>query len=348
MTDSVCDIVGQWEPETRESAKEYLRRNYDTLWNSALWTESIIIADAAIDARQRQVVLPYLFDRVLEVRTNEGGPLTQITRLQNAELPYLLNVSKDIFEQSGEPVFYNVLPSIATQNLSYVPEKIQAISSNAAGLTHFGQIDHEATDDGAEIFIKGEREGVEIYEVLRLPAGSFEFPYTFTSRHWWALGKNTYDVITTISKPGTNRNINFFGTSTRKKLLVLRPEETERKHVRIEIHPNFGENGLSIDNHGDSTAGTVLVCGKRRLSPMVEDRDSPQIAGVSNILIAAAAGDLFDKMGKSDMAAKFQQKAASLTQILIKGETEQAAHQPKIVPYTEGFSSRRPSLTWFP
>jgi hypothetical protein len=109
----------------------------------------------------------------------------------------------------------------------------------------------------------------------------------------------------------------------------------ERKHIRLEIHPNYDDGSESDD------PGSVLVCGKRRLSSLVDDNDSPQLRNAANILINGAAADMFDRLGNDAMAQKYSAKASALTQVLVKGETEQATRTTKIVPYTEGDYRRR-------
>ncbi len=320
MVDSTCDIIGRWEPELIESVKDRIRRNYDLLWNMQLWPETIIIADAVVSRNQQNVILPHLFDKVIGVRTNQGGPLTRVTPLKNANLPYYLDVAFNIFEQSGEPIFYNLLPSIAIQML---PDQAEYIIVEA--LT-------QHSDVGAKIFVKGETGGEEFQETLEL--NSATFPY--------ATSVNRYETITTLSKPVTDAYVFARTVSDSTPLVLLRPEEIQRKHIRLEIHPNFSADGISAD------AGSVLVCGKRVLSPLVNDHDAPALRNVASILINSAAADMFDKLGQGDMAAKYTQKAQALTQVLIKGETEQSTNIVKITPYTESFSSRSRISSTFP
>ena len=40
MTDAVCQICGQWTPEYRQVIREFLRRNYQTMYDTFLWPES--------------------------------------------------------------------------------------------------------------------------------------------------------------------------------------------------------------------------------------------------------------------------------------------------------------------
>jgi hypothetical protein len=43
MTDAVCQICGQWTPEYRQVIREFLRRNYQTLYDVFLWPESLVM-----------------------------------------------------------------------------------------------------------------------------------------------------------------------------------------------------------------------------------------------------------------------------------------------------------------
>jgi hypothetical protein len=328
MTDSVCDIISHWEPDIRESIKDRIRRNYALLWDMELWPESIVVADADISTNQTGIVLPYFFDKVIAARLNGDGPITKMTPLKDAELPYYFNVAYNIFEQSGEPVYYNLLPSVGVYKLPASAEQIKVRSAD----TPQGRITGTNLGDvGVEIFLKGELEGYETSEVLTLGAHLD-----------WTNSVNQYDVITTLSKPTTVSNFQAAGVDSQQIFLYLHPEEMERKHIRLELHPNFSSDGITGD------PGSVLICGKRRMSPLVDDNDSPQLRNVANILINSAAADMFDKLGQGDMAAKYTQKAQALTQVLVKGDTEQSTHIVKVTPYTEAFSSRSRISSTFP
>ena len=63
MTDAVCKICGQWTPEYRLIIREFLRRNYQTLYDTFLWPESLVMV--RVPFTTEQVVMPHYIDKVL-------------------------------------------------------------------------------------------------------------------------------------------------------------------------------------------------------------------------------------------------------------------------------------------
>ena len=66
MTDAVCTICGQWTPEYRLIIREFLRRNYQTMYDMFLWPESLVMV--RVPYTTEQVVMPHYIDKVLGVR----------------------------------------------------------------------------------------------------------------------------------------------------------------------------------------------------------------------------------------------------------------------------------------
>jgi hypothetical protein len=56
---------------------------------------------------------------------------------------------------------------------------------------------------------------------------------------------------------------------------------------------------------------------------------------VQQVLIAAAAADLFQKLEKPELATVQQQKASASTEVLKAKNTDQAASSPRFVPAVE-------------
>lgn len=331
MVDSVCDIIGRWEPDIRESVKDRIRRNYDVLWNMQLWPDSLLFGNVDVSTTQSEIILPYYIDKVLGVRTNTGGSLVGAQPLTNVESPWFFGADYTIFEATGEPLYYNLVTPLANSAVIPAAEGVQIASTagNPGGpLTRWGH--NGESDQGVEVFIRGEAAGVEYNEILRLPAGGqVPGPTFYNDTTVYAMSVHSYDKIYTFSKPVTNGVISMIGSSTFNAYGELQPWETERKHMRIEIRPNYSSNGVS------STPGSVLVCGKRKLAGLIDDNDSPLLRNAHQVLINGAAADMFDRLGSGDMATKYAQKAAAQTQILIDGEIKQNTVTPRVIPYVE-------------
>ena len=56
MTDAVCTICGQWTPEYRQIIREFLRRNYQALYDVFLWPESLVVV--RVPYTTEQVIMP--------------------------------------------------------------------------------------------------------------------------------------------------------------------------------------------------------------------------------------------------------------------------------------------------
>jgi hypothetical protein len=80
---------------------------------------------------------------------------------------------------------------------------------------------------------------------------------------------------------------------------------------------------------------TCLVLGKRAIQPLLIDQDTPIITGAQDVLINAAAADLFRKLEKPDMATALLQKTDGLMSVLKAKNTDQAASAPRFVPQIE-------------
>lgn len=348
LTDSVCDIVGRWEPDIRESIKERIRRNYQLLWDMQLWPESIIIANCPIAPDQQQVVLPYLFDRVIGVRTMKEGPLTNVVNLQNAEISWYFGVAYNIFEEAGQPVYYSMLTSVAVATLPPQSEPLQ-VRSDAATIVVPNQAQPvpvpyqvNSPDAGKGVFIKGEANGLEVSETVILPAAIDPGVLRRNGDNLpWVTSINRYDTPLTISKPVTTGTVVVRGATSQQELLRLGPGETERKHLRIWLLPNQGVvNQTDTLAQAVADAGRVLVCGKRQVSPLLDDSDSPQLRNCNNILINAAAADILFRLEKPDLANQLSQKAQEQMKVLTTAETAHNAYTPMVVPYAENYARR--------
>jgi hypothetical protein len=328
LTDSVCDIIGDWKPDTRISVKERVRRNYQTLWEMALWPESTVVARVTATDNE-QIILPHYFDRVIEVRDDQNPTGT----LRNSEVSIFFDVDKDIFERAGNPTDYTMLTPIGVSALPpYTESLLFFLGSGDFGgrLTRFPHFIQEK----AEVFVKGETDGAEISETVDVTAVPGEVPGPLFDTAFAALPSTqfAYNTPITIAKPITRNDMVVYGASSKRVLLRLGAQERERKFMRLWLLPN---NSANTDV---TAAETYLVLGKRAISPLVADSDTCQLRNVENILINGAAADMLDKIGNAALAATLRTKAAAASQILIDGETNQNANNPVVIPYVEGFS----------
>jgi hypothetical protein len=321
LTDSVCDIIGDWKPDTRISVKERVRRNYQTLWEMALWPESTVVARVYATDNE-QIILPHYFDRIISVRS-DANPSAE---LANQEVSIFFNIDPQIFERVGDPLYYSMLPPVGVAVLPPRTEALAFYLGNDSDTSN-------AVSEAVNVFIKGEANGSEISESLTV--ASVPSPNNLPNDAEWfgTLPRSAFDYNTpiTIAKPVTRNPMRVYGVDSKRVLLNLGPQERERKYIRIWLLPN--KTGDALTN-----PQSYLVLGKKAISPLVDDADTCQLRNVENILINGAAADMLDKIGNAALAATLRTKAAAASQIMVDGETNQNASNPVVIPYVEGFS----------
>jgi hypothetical protein len=304
MTDAVCTICGQWTPDYRLIIREFLRRNYQALYDVFLWPESLIVV--RVPYTTEQVIMPAYIDKVLGIRgTND-------MRMFPADAGLILDITPWAFEAIGTPVSYTTLTPVAVSTMPSVTAQLIFQSTN--------------NSDRTKIAVRGEilSIGQELEEQVILNGTS-----QVSTRY-------SYDIPLTIAKEITfgdvsvNLNIPAFTS-----LEVLPSYVRELKHQRFWFLPPPDNSGLSSAGGGGSSTFTALVLGKRAIRPLLTDQDTPIITGVQQVLIAAAAADLFQKLEKPDLATVQQQKASASTEVLKAKNTDQAASSPRFVPAIE-------------
>jgi hypothetical protein len=148
--------------------------------------------------------------------------------------------------------------------------------------------------------------------------------------------RNAYDIPLTIAKDITLGDVTINAAIVGDEVIaggnlgVIPANQRELKHQRLWFLP--APDSGRIPEEGFFTC---LVLAKRAIKPLLTDQDTPIITGVQQILIAAAAADLFRKLEKHDMANAFQQKAAGSTDVLKAKNMDQAASSPRFVPQIE-------------
>lgn len=332
LADSVCDLIGRWEPEVRISAKEKIRRNWQTLWEMALWAESTVVARVTATDRE-QLILPPFFDRAIAVRPDDGS----IQQLRNAEVSLFFNIDPQIFERDQDPVYFSVISPTATDVLPPYTEPITCILMGNGSCGPLILHSHWS-DEVTKVFFKGEGNGVEAVEELTVHtmppvAGPCRIIDIINTG---ATTSNSYDTPLTLSKGITKGTLEVYGTISHRLLMTLSPNERERKHIRLWLLPNrriaFQQIGGIAQE--DPTPKTYLVLGKRKMSPLIADNDTTQLRNCENILINGAAADMLTKSDPA-LSTSLRNKAGELLKVLIDGETKQSAYEPTITPYVE-------------
>jgi hypothetical protein len=302
MTDAVCTLCGQWTPDYRLIIREFLRRNYQSLYDLYLWPESLVVV--RVPFTTEQVVMPPYIDKVLGIRG------TTNLRMFPSDAGLILDIAPNVFDEIGDPVSYTTLTPVGVATLPAVTTRLLIASQNPA--------------DRTNVAIRGEilATGQELEETITLNGVTGVFTH------------NVYDIPLTIAKEITFGDVTVNAESDGMRSLEVLPSYVrELKHQRLWFLPAPDSSVLSTAGHPDTF--TCLVLGKRAIRPLLTDQDTPIITGVQQVLIAAAAADLFRKLEKNDQATAMSQKASASTDVLKAKNMDQAASSPRFVPAVE-------------
>ena len=291
MRDAVCALTGQWSPEMTILVDEFLRRNYQVVYDACNWSETAVLVRISTDGEQ--AVLPEYVGRIQSIRAG-----SQWYSLTPVDQSLFFATYPAIFDQTGEPIAFSYLTPCAVKKLPTQNERLVITSSST-------------DDDGVQLFIKGETLGTEASESPVLPVDPTE---------------HTYDCPLTISKPITVGDVSVRGESTGTLYQTLLAAERERKHIRLWLRP---PNASSLN---------LLALGKRKMHPLVTDEDTPLLRDIQNVLINAAAADMFVKLGNNDAATAAKAKADAALKTMIDLEQSQSAQSQRVIPYVEPMS----------
>lgn len=78
-----------------------------------------------------------------------------------------------------------------------------------------------------------------------------------------------------------------------------------------------------------------MILGKRKITPLRSEEDTPIITGAQGVLIAGAVADLFTRLGNNESANIYRTRAEASAKVLVLENTDQSAYSPKIVPVIE-------------
>ena len=215
--------------------------------------------------------------------------------IRNEDISTFFGMTPQIFEEiTGPARGYSLLTPVGVYVLPEIQERLSFFSTDPM--------------DNAQIFIRGESSGQIYEESVQLNGLS----QVYTAR--------AYDVPLTLAKPETHGDITVRGAFSNAPLQTLYANQTERKHMRLWIQPS------------NTTAHSCLILGKRKITSLVDDSDTPMIRNVHNVLINAAVAAISKDAAVSQ---KYGVRAASALKTLIDGETNQQSRTPRVIPYVE-------------
>jgi hypothetical protein len=166
--------------------------------------------------------------------------------------------------------------------------------------------------DKGTIFVMGESRGSEVSESVELNGA---IPVQTV---------NEYDTPLTVAKGPTRGDVTVLGHTSGAQLERILADERERKHMRLWLQPT-------------PPATVCLVLGKRTIKPLVQNEDTPMLRDIQDVLISAACGDMFAKLGNDKAAKEARAQAETALQTLVSLETQQGAYSACVVPDVEPY-----------
>lgn len=298
MSCAVAARTSQYSPESAILIKDFIRRNYQQVYDSTLWTESTIEVD--VTSVTSVLVLPEYIDRVISIRG-----VSTLGQLSVAQPSLFYSINPWIFEQTGDPLAFSYLAPVGVRTLPLLTETIRLVSTSAT--------------DKTPVFLRDETLG---YVSVNLNGTT---PVTTS------IG---FTAPLTVSKGITTGTVSAVGNTSTLLLVELLPNERERKHIRIRFRPTPTSNVVC-----------KVLC-KRKITPLIQDEDSPLLRDIGNVLINLACSDMFSKLGNDKAAADSRSKAGEALSTLIDLEKSQGANSWQVVPDVEPMGNWMDADMW--
>lgn len=205
-------------------------------------------------------------------------------------------INPQAFDTMGTPVAFTTMQPVATSVPVNTPQM--------GGISFVS----DASSDSGSILIRGSISGNSVSETAQING---IIPVDLDG---------DYDLITLISRSPSASTITF--TISSSEISVLLPDSAGVQYVRINL----------LQQPKDLTK-SILVLGKRKFQPMVNDLDAPEIRGIDNALIALSMSDLLERQRQYAKAQMKLQEGEAMIKIAIGLETSQGASLPRIVPW---------------
>jgi hypothetical protein len=295
--DFICGKLGKSDEASVTLAKGFVRARWKMIWDSALWTESKVLASVSVTAGQTISIAPDTIERILAIRWNTNRNLWPVSS------ETVFDFDSEAWDRSGGPMRFVILQPA-----------VSGPSSGNPNLTISGTDDDDASaGKRAKIVVESEA-GTTFEFTTTIPTvAASPLNLSILSGLRWIISftkEVTEGTITVSMAPG--------GVGI---LLGSQTEATRRPRFRLLETP--------------STAGAVLLLGKRKANLLTEDQDAPLLQNVDNALIAFATSDMLERMRQYSKAKLKVEEAAAQMKILFDLERGQQASHVQIIPMEE-------------
>ena len=376
----VCNLVNKTDDTSKTRCKEFIRQHHENVINSALWRETIAVEQTTLpfDGRLTQIILDnggtgYTSTPTISFTGGGGsgatadceiggGAVTKIY-IQNAGTGFTSAptvvftggagsgakataiadslADEMVCPQKFETILgvsyneQNLLPTQLITQFMTNPDSFKSDADSAqfsvidsSGINfnpNYGAIEFmssDSADNGKQITIIGELAGQELTmqkETVTLASS------VLTTESWSAvhsLSKETTTGYVQVRNPSVTSDYFFW------------PEwENVSKFQRVKF--------FDRPKYDASSPVNLYIVGKKKIQPMVSDYDTPMVAGIDNVLIHFATGDMLKRSRQFGKAQLEIQQANGLMQVARDQENNQSAKEVRLIPDVYGMGYTR-------
>lgn len=285
MASFVCGKVRQSDTRALAKCKGFLRQRYELIYNEALWRDSLYPfaftftpnASGVPASWESTFLMPSVVDKVVAVRT-AGQEVTAVGQ------EILMRGNIDQFTQSGEPVeFATGAPCVALLPAAYGTHDLEMFGGDTGQAWSVYYIN----SSGNRIKVTG----VFSAETSAIADGV-------------SAGQLVY-VVERVTKQGSTTQASLTTEFTDVSLSVCPAADSSfPQRIPVRFIP------------GPSAATAMKALVKKKVVPLSDDGDTPELRNVDNALIAFAQGDMWEyarQIGKAN--GKYQEAGAVMTQL---------------------------------
>ena len=338
IAEQACEDVGYPNDTTLlPFAKRKCANRYQIIWNDQLWKDSLyqfeqrVTPDAAASSGEiyytdklrleatGQILLPELVERIIAIRTTER-PLYPMT------METLWRTNPDVFEQTGTPCGFSELGQVA---MAFAPEQTRKL---------FAYFYPASEANETKVFVRG---------ICNRVSNSSAANPILNDVKPLNLMVETEVVVTGDETEIVNGAFSCFWTeiqvikkpTTENKLILIAKDQDGNVTTSLDSIPAAKTSAPTyrrIQLVKPPLSNTVLRClVKKKLAPLTNDNDSPELTGADAVLLPLVTGDLHWLMKEGDLAnAKWSEGGALLEQ-MKRASVYQTANQPRITPSVE-------------
>ena len=315
IADFVCKKVGKTDSTSVAICKDFIRQRHEMIYDTGLWKDSIKIEEFTLPTKDTTDDNPYtsagttsVYEQELTLPYEIARPINvlyETSLLSCRDLQAIVRIQPEALFSEGTPASYTEIEPIAFgKSTSSDPFRVML------------RLRSSSADDGKQVYFKGIKDGRPVSETLTLSSSSF-------------YGSVEFDEVHYVSKPVTSGYVRISNGAITH---TIPAEETRFSLCRLRMN--------LVPEYVVGETVNLIVVGKKRLRPMRDDNDEPQIRGIDNALIAYAEGDMLERGRQFGKAQIKYGEASSLLDVVRDLERGQSGAVSVLQPSPDGAHDR--------